>query len=90
MPAHWIAFQVILILFLATLVRSALGFGEALIAVPLLAFVMPIEVAAPTAVLVSITVALIIVIQDWNRVHVSSAFWLVVPTFLGTRSHFCR
>ncbi len=83
MPAHWITAQVILILFLATVVRSALGFGEALIAVPLLAFVVPVEVAAPTAVLVSITVALIIVIQDWHRVHVRSALWLVLPTFLG-------
>jgi uncharacterized membrane protein YfcA len=83
MPAHWIMAQVILVLFLATLVRSAFGFGEALIAVPLLALVMPIEVAAPTAVLVSITVALIIVIQDWRRVHASSALWLVIPTFLG-------
>jgi len=83
MPVHWITVQVILVLFLATLVRSAFGFGEALIAVPLLALVMPIEVAAPTAVLVSITVALIIVIQDWRRIHASSALWLVVPTFLG-------
>jgi uncharacterized membrane protein YfcA len=83
MPAHWITAQVILVLFLATLVRSAFGFGEALIAVPLLALVMPIEVAAPTAVLVSITVALVIVIQDWRRIHASSALWLVIPTFLG-------
>jgi uncharacterized protein len=83
MPAHWVTVQIILVLFLATLVRSALGFGEALIAVPLLALVMPIEVAAPTAVLVSITVAFIIVIQDWRRIHLISALWLVVPTFLG-------
>ena len=83
MPAHWITAQVILILFAATIVRSAFGFGEALIAVPLLALVMPIEVAAPTAVLVSITVALVILIQDWRKVHASSALWLVVPTFLG-------
>jgi uncharacterized membrane protein YfcA len=83
MPAHWITLQVILVLFLASLVRSAFGFGEALISVPLLALVMPIEVAAPTAVLVSITVALVIVIHDWRRVHASSAGWLVVSTFLG-------
>jgi len=82
-PAHWITVEVILVLFFATLVRSAFGFGEALIAVPLLALVMPIEVAAPTAVLVSITVALIIVIQDWRRIHARSALWLVIPTFLG-------
>ena len=83
MSAHWITFQVILVLFLATVVRSAFGFGEALISVPLLAFVMPVEEAAPTAVLVSITVAFVIVIQDWRRVHVSSAGWLVASTFFG-------
>jgi len=79
----WMTVQVLLIVFAATLVRSALGFGEALIAVPLLAFVMPIEQAAPTAVLVSITIALVIVIQDWRSVHVASAFRLVIPTLLG-------
>jgi uncharacterized protein len=83
MPAHWMTLQVTLILFLATLVRSAFGFGEALISVPLLALVMPIEEAAPTAVLVSITIAFIILIQDWRRVHARSAGWLVVSTLLG-------
>jgi len=83
MTLHSITIPVILVLFVATLVRSALGFGEALIAVPLLALVMPIEVAAPTAVLVSITVAFIIVLQDWRRVHLRSAGWLVAATFVG-------
>ncbi len=49
------AIPVVAILFLATLIRSAFGFGEALVAVPLLALVIPVEVAAPVAVLVSIT-----------------------------------
>jgi uncharacterized membrane protein YfcA len=40
---------VVAVFFGATLVRSALGFGEALIAVPLLAFVLPVKVAAPIA-----------------------------------------
>lgn len=83
MTAPWMMLLVILVFFLATLVRSAFGFGEALISVPLLAFVMPIEVAAPAAVLVSITIALIIVIQDWRKVHVRSAGWLVLWTLLG-------
>jgi hypothetical protein len=75
--------SVILVLFFATLIRSAFGFGEALISVPLLAFVMPIEEAAPLAVLVSITIAFVIVLQDWRAVHVRSAAWLVVSTLLG-------
>jgi uncharacterized protein len=83
MIVHSIALPVIVVLFVATLVRSALGFGEALIAVPMLAFVMPIEQAAPTAVLVSITVALIVVVQDWRSIHLVSAGGLVVSTLLG-------
>jgi uncharacterized protein len=71
------------VLFLATLIRSTFGFGEALVAVPLLALVVPVEVAAPVAVLVSITVALIVVVQDWRKIHVRSASWLVLPTMLG-------
>ena len=78
-----ISLQVTAILFLATVVRSAFGFGEALVAVPLLALVIPVEVAAPVAVLVSITVALIVVIQDWRQVHVRSAGWLVLSAMLG-------
>src|SRR6185437_11341572 len=42
---------VLLVVFIATLIRSAFGFGEALIAVPLLALFLPITVAAPVAVL---------------------------------------
>ena len=71
------------VLFLATLIRSSLGFGEALVAVPLLALLVPIQVAAPVAVMVSITVALIVVVQDWRKIHVRSAARLVLPTMLG-------
>jgi len=78
-----ITLQVLLILFIAALIRSALGFGEALIAVPLLAFCLPLKVAAPLAVLVSITIASIVVVQDWKKIHVYSTGWLVLFTLLG-------
>jgi uncharacterized protein len=74
---------VVAVFFVATLIRSTFGFGEALIAVPLLAFVLPVEVAAPVAVLVSITVAAIIVARDWRHVQLRSAIWLVVSTLFG-------
>jgi uncharacterized membrane protein YfcA len=73
----------IAILFLGTLVRSSLGFGEALIAVPLLALLMPVDQAAPIAVLVSITIAVVILLQDWRHVHLKSAGRLIASTMLG-------
>jgi hypothetical protein len=68
---------------IATLIRSAFGFGEALVAVPLLAFRLPLRVAAPLAVLVSITVAGIVVVQDWKKIHLRSAGWLVLSSLFG-------
>ena len=44
---------------------------------------MPIDVAAPLSVLVSITVAAIIILQDWKKIHVKSAGWLVLSTVFG-------
>jgi hypothetical protein len=78
-----ILLHVLLVIFIATLIRSALGFGEALVAVPLLAFRIPVQVAAPLAVLVSITVAAVIIAQDWRKIHFHSAKWLVLSTLLG-------
>jgi uncharacterized protein len=40
-------------------------------------------VAAPLAVLVSITVAGIVIAQDWEKIHVRSAGWLVLSTLFG-------
>jgi uncharacterized membrane protein YfcA len=74
---------VLIVIFIATLIRSTLGFGEALVAVPLLALRLPVTVAAPLAVLVSIVVAGVIVVQDWRRVDVRSAAGLVLWSLLG-------
>jgi hypothetical protein len=77
------AFEVAAVLFLATIIRSAFGFGEALVAVPLLALTIPVDIAAPLAVLVSITVALVVVLQDWRHIHLHSAIRLVISTLAG-------
>jgi hypothetical protein len=75
--------HVLLVVFLATLIRSTFGFGEGLVAVPLLALSIPIEIAAPVVVLLSITIAAVVVVQDWRKIHVRSTGWLLAPTFLG-------
>ena len=76
-------FYVLSVIFIATLIRSALGFGEALVAVPLLALRIPLATAAPLAVLLSVTIAALIIVQDWRKVQVHSAGWLLLPTLLG-------
>jgi len=71
------------IAFLATLVRSTFGFGESLVAVPLLILFLPMEVAVPVSVLMSILVALVVVIQDHRKIHFQSAKWLIIFAALG-------
>jgi uncharacterized protein len=73
----------VLVIFVATLIRSTFGFGEALIAVPLLSLRLPLRTAAPLAVLVSITIATVIIGQDWRKVHVRIAGGLVASTVFG-------
>jgi hypothetical protein len=75
--------HLLLIVFFATLVRSTFGFGEGLVALPLLALFIPIKIAAPVVVLLSITVAAVVVAQDWHKIHLRSASWLLAPTFVG-------
>ena len=71
------------IVFVATLIRSTFGFGEALIAVPLLALFIPITTATPLVCLLSVTVGGIVVLQDWRNIHVRSAGWLIGATVFG-------
>ena len=78
-----ITVDVISILFISTAVRSAFGFGDALVGVPLLALVMPVTVAAPLSVLVSITIATLVLLQDWRHIHVRGAASLLVATLFG-------
>jgi len=74
---------VLAVIFSATLIRSTFGFGEALIAVPLLAMRLPVTLAAPLAVLVSIVIAVTVVAQDWRHVEWHSAILLVLSSLPG-------
>jgi uncharacterized protein len=44
---------------------------------------MPLQVAAPLAVLLSIAIAAVVVAQDWRHIHLRSAAGLLVATAFG-------
>jgi uncharacterized membrane protein YfcA len=75
--------NILTVIFIATVFRSAFGFGESLVAVPLLALWIPLNVAVPLSVLVSITIAAVVVIQDWRKIHLRSAGGLILYTLIG-------
>ena len=68
------------IVFAASLSRSTFGFGEAMIAMPLLTMLLGIQVAAPLIALLSITVAIVILVRDWRDIQWASAWRLVVAS----------
>ncbi|MEO7650140.1 MAG: sulfite exporter TauE/SafE family protein [Bryobacteraceae bacterium] len=74
---------VILILFAASLVRSAFGFGEALIAMPLLAGLLGVKLAAPLVAMVSSTISIAILVQDWRIARFNSVWRLAGASFAG-------
>jgi uncharacterized membrane protein YfcA len=71
------------VMLVASAFRAAFGFGEALVAVPLMALLIPVKVAAPVAVLASILIAGIVVARDWRHIHFRSAGFLFVSTLVG-------
>src|SRR4051794_35348798 len=83
MPADHTTLSVPAVICLATPIRAGFGVGGGLGPVPLLALIIPVEVAAPLAVLVSVTVAGIVLLQDWREVHAGSAGRLILSTMFG-------
>ena len=74
---------IILISFLSSFIRSTFGFGEALVALPLLALILPLQVAVPLAVMLSIAIALLVVLQDHQHIHFHEAKWLIISALPG-------
>lgn len=83
MALDHITLYVLFVIFLATLLRSTLGFGEALVAVPLLALRVPVAIAASLAVAISVLVAAVIIVQDHRKIEVRSAAWLTLSSLFG-------
>ena len=76
-------FAVILILFASTFVRASFGFGDALLAMPLLTLVLGLRQATPLVALVAWTIAALILIRRWRAVRLRSAWRLIVASAAG-------
>lgn len=74
---------VVFIFFLASLTRSTLGFGDALISMPLLTFVIDVQVAAPIGQMVSFTIALFILARQWRDMDFRAARRLIISACIG-------
>jgi uncharacterized membrane protein YfcA len=71
------------IVVLATLVRSALGFGDALVGMPLLALVLPLKTATPLMAFVGPTIGVLMWARTWRQVDFRSVGVLAGSTLAG-------
>lgn len=74
---------VVAVLFLSTLSRGLIGFGNALVAMPLLALFVPIEIAAPLVGLANLTSITIVLAGSWRSVDLKAAWRLVLACLIG-------
>ncbi len=71
------------VLFVAAFIRSALGFGDAVVAMPLLAMAIGLRTATPLVAFVGPTISLLILARNWRRIEVKAAGRLIPATLLG-------
>ncbi len=71
------------ILFVSSLVRSILGFGDALIAMPLLSLFLPVKFSTPIVAVISTILSLSIIIKDRKNVHFNQLKILIISTIIG-------
>ena len=74
---------VLSILFISTFIRSALGFGDALIAMPLLALVVGMQVTTPLVAFGGSTIAITILLKGWRSVDFKAAWRLIASSLVG-------
>lgn len=74
---------IILIIGCASFVRGAVGFGDALVAMPLLAFVVPTVVSAPLMALSAMLMAGVLLVKEWKHLEFRPAAMLTVCAMVG-------
>src|SRR4029434_7988930 len=71
------------LLSLCAFMRAAVGFGEALLAIPSLSMIMSISTASPVVTLAGLTMSLSLLVVNRESVDFPSARRLIVASFLG-------
>jgi len=74
---------VVCIIFFSTLVRSTFGFGNALVAMPLLALLIGVKGATPLVALIGLAISLIMLIREWRELIWKDTLVLLISSLAG-------
>lgn len=72
-----------LVIFGSTFVRAALGFGNALIAMPLLILLVGSRTASPLVAVLGLVIAVLMLMGSWQQVDFPAAWGLILSTLVG-------
>jgi uncharacterized membrane protein YfcA len=78
-----ISILVCVIVFISPWIRSAFGFGNALIAMPLLALCLGVKTATPLVAMTGIVIALVMLLREWRELEFKDVTYLIVSTLVG-------
>jgi uncharacterized membrane protein YfcA len=79
----WILIIVIAIIFVSGFVRSAFGFGDSVLAMPLLALFISIKTATPLVGLCAVTYSILILYKEWHHIKFKDVLVLIITAFIG-------
>lgn len=78
------AIAVILVVFVSSLVRAVFGFGNSLVAMPLLAMTpLGMKTVSPLVALIATMLAVVILARDWRIIDFRSTWRLIAATLPG-------
>ncbi len=80
---NWVLIFIIAIIFVSAFVRSTFGFGDALIAMPLLALFIGLNIATPLVGLCAVTYSILILYKEWRRIKYKDVVVLIITAFIG-------
>ena len=74
---------VLAVLFVAGMTKATLGFGEALITMPLLTLLVGVQMAAPITALVMTTLTGFLLLQSWQHIDFQATWRVMVAAVIG-------
>jgi uncharacterized membrane protein YfcA len=74
---------VISVIFFSTLIRATFGFGNALIAMPLLVLLIGVKAASPLVALAGLVISMLMLLQDWKSLQWKETIVLLVASLPG-------
>ncbi|MDH4197179.1 MAG: sulfite exporter TauE/SafE family protein [Candidatus Aminicenantes bacterium] len=78
-----LALLAVAVIVVSAFVRSALGFGDAVLAMPLLAAFLDLRTATPLVAFIGPTISILILARDWRKSDFKASLRLVAASLVG-------